>query len=200
MGFHRSGWPLVRHLRVVLSAGSIMGCIPRKGKPVAQEPCPFGPSLSTRFGLSVLTTVQKHVCVPTHSDVAHRCFPSGSGVTCSAPLASHMRWGVKPQHEGGAITSTPLGWELDESPHPHAHPVIKDRVCLCLSSPWIAPSFERTGRSPLRTVHPRFPRVRLSTLPYAFLLRSARVPACSSSWHLTHSSPDTFINSFGIDI
>jgi hypothetical protein len=152
MGFHRSGWPLVRHLRVVLSAGSIMGCIPRKGKPVAQEPCPFGPSLSTRFGLSVLTTVQKHVCVPTHSDVAHRCFPSGSGVTCSAPLASHMRWGVKPQHEGGAITSTPLGWELDESPHPHAHPVIKDRVCLCLSSPWIAPSFERTGRSPLRTV------------------------------------------------
>jgi hypothetical protein len=157
MGFHRSGWPLVRPLRVVLSAGSIMGCIPRKGKPVAQEPCPFGPSLSACFGLLVLTTVQKHVCVPTHSDVAHRWFPSGSGVTCFTPLASHMRWGVKPPHEGGAITSTPLGWELDESPHPHVHPVIKDRVCLCLSSSWITPSFERTGRSPLRTGRESFP-------------------------------------------
>src|SRR5438105_12131500 len=30
--------------------------------------------------------------------------------------------------------------------------VIKGRVCLCLSSPWLIPSFERTGRSPLRTV------------------------------------------------
>ena len=131
---HRSGWPLVGHLRVVLSAESTAGCIPRKREPVAQGPCPFGPSLSARFGLSVLTTVQKHIRVPTHSDLAHRCFPLGSVATCFAPLASHMLWGVKPQHEGGAITSTPLGWELDDSPHPHVHPVIKGRVRLCLSS------------------------------------------------------------------
>ena len=86
-----------------------------------------------------------------------------------------MLWGVKPQHEGGAITSTPLGWELDDSPHPHVHPVIKGRVRLCLSSPWIAPSFERTGRSPLRTQHASFPCTALSirlpempSLPRAF--------------------------------
>jgi hypothetical protein len=164
MGFHRSGWPLVGHLRVVLSAGSAAGCIPRKGKPVALGPCPFGPSLSACFGLSVLTTVQKHIRVPTHSDLAHRRFPLGSVATCFAPLASHMRWGVKPQHEGGAITSTPLGWELDDSPHPHVHPVIKDCVCLCLSSPWIDPSFERTGRSALRTVHAVLPHTALQSV------------------------------------
>jgi hypothetical protein len=148
MGFHRSGWPLVSHLRVVLSAGSIMGCIPRKREPVAQEPCPFGPSLSARFGLSVLTTVQKHVCVPTHSNLAHKIPQSGSASSCFAPLARPMRPGVKRSHEGGAVTSTLLGWELDESPHPHIHPVIKGCVCLCLSSPWMAPSFERTSRTP----------------------------------------------------
>jgi hypothetical protein len=62
-----------------------------------------------------------------------------------------MLLGVRQQHEGGAITSAPLRWELDRCPHPHAHQVIKGRVCLCLSSPWLTPSFERTGRSPLRT-------------------------------------------------
>jgi hypothetical protein len=96
MGFLRSGWTLVGHLRVVLFAGSTMGCMPQKEEPVAQGPCPFGPSLSARFGLSVLTTIQKHIRVPTHSDLAHRCFPSSSGATCFAPLASHMLWGVRP--------------------------------------------------------------------------------------------------------
>jgi hypothetical protein len=151
VGFHRSGWMLIRHLRVVLSAGSHLGCRSRKKEPVAQGPCPFGPSLSARFGLSVLTTVQKHVRVPTHSDLAHRSSSSDSRSSCFAPLARPMRPGVRRQHEGGAITSTPLGWELDDSPHPHLHPVVKGCVCLCLSSPWMAPSFERTGHSPLRT-------------------------------------------------
>src|SRR5882724_3914071 len=54
----RSCWALVCHRRAVLSAGSTPGCIPREKEPVAQGPCPFGPSLSTRFGWSVLTTVQ----------------------------------------------------------------------------------------------------------------------------------------------
>ena len=90
------------------------------------EPCPFGPSLSACFGLFVLTTVQKHVCVPTHSNLAHRIPQSGSASSCFSPLARPMRPGVRRSHEGGAVTSTPLGWELDESPHPHAHPVIKD--------------------------------------------------------------------------
>ena len=53
----RSCWALVGHRRVVLSAGSTLECIPREREPVAQGPCPFGPSLSTRFGWSVLTTV-----------------------------------------------------------------------------------------------------------------------------------------------
>ncbi len=114
-------------------------------------PCPFGPRLSACFGLYQVTTVQKHVRVPAHSDVAHRIPQSGSASSCFAPLARPMLSGVKRQHEGGAFTSTPLGWELDDRPHPHVHPVIKDRVCLCLSSPWIAPSFERTGHTPLRT-------------------------------------------------
>ena len=125
-------------------------------------PCPFGPSLSARFGLFVLTTVQKHIRVPTHSDLAHRIPQSGSASSCFAPLASPMRPGVKRPHEGGAVTSTPLGWEWDESPHPHVHPVIKDRVCLCLSSPWMAPSFERTGHTPLRTARAGFPACRSS--------------------------------------
>jgi hypothetical protein len=91
---------------------------------VAQGPGPCGPSLSARFGLSVLTTIQTHMRVPTHSGLAHRCFPSSSGASCFAPRARPMLWGVRPQYEGGAITSTPLGWELDDSPHPHVHPVI----------------------------------------------------------------------------
>jgi len=53
----RSCWALVCHRRAVLSAGSTAGCIPREEEPVAQGPCPFGPSLSARFGWSVLTTV-----------------------------------------------------------------------------------------------------------------------------------------------
>ena len=53
----RSCWALVCHRRAVLSAGSTSGCIPREEEPVAQGPCPFGPSLSARFGWSVLTTV-----------------------------------------------------------------------------------------------------------------------------------------------
>src|SRR5215468_6190123 len=63
----RSCWALVCHRRAVLSAGSTSGCIPREEEPVAQGPCPFGPSLSARFGWSVLTTVQEHVRVPTPS-------------------------------------------------------------------------------------------------------------------------------------
>ena len=54
----RSCWALVCHRRAVLSAGSTPGCIPREREPVAQGPYPFGPSLSARFGWSVLTTVQ----------------------------------------------------------------------------------------------------------------------------------------------
>src|SRR5215510_12669853 len=70
--------------------------------------------------------------------------------------------GVKQQPEGGAVTSAPLGWALDRCPHPHAHQVIKGRVCLCLSSPWLTPSFERTGRSPLRTGRDTCRIIRLS--------------------------------------
>src|SRR5712691_1009184 len=57
---------------ILAPLGSTPGCIPREREPVAQGPCPFGPSLSTRFGWSVLTTVQEHVRVPTPSDLAHR--------------------------------------------------------------------------------------------------------------------------------
>jgi len=121
----RSCWALVCHRRAVLSAGSTSECMPREEEPVAQGPCPFGPSLSTRFGWSVLTTVQEHVRIPTHSDLAHRHAPSGSGFSWFAPLASPMPLGVRQQHEGGAITSAPLGWELDGGPHPHAHQVLK---------------------------------------------------------------------------
>jgi len=103
----RSCWALVCHRRAVLSAGSTAECIPRKEEPVAQGPCPFGPSLSTRFGWSVLTTVQKHVCVPTHSDLAHRRLQSGSGSACCAPLARPMPPGVRRRHEGGAVSHAP---------------------------------------------------------------------------------------------
>ena len=53
----RSCWALDGHHRAVLSAGSTVECIPREEEPMAQGPCPFGPSLSARFGWSVLTTV-----------------------------------------------------------------------------------------------------------------------------------------------
>ena len=139
-----------------------MGCIPRKRESVAQGPCPFGPSLPARFGWSVLTTVLEHIRVPTQSDVAHRSLPSGSASSCFAPLASPRLLGVRQQPEGGAVTSAPLGWAWDRGPHPHAHQVIKGRVCLCLSSPWLTPSFERTGRSPLRTGRETCRLIRLS--------------------------------------
>jgi len=74
---------------------------------VAQGPCPFGPSLSARFGWSVLTTVQKHVRVPTLSDLAHRRPQSGSASSCLSPLASPMLLGVRQQHEGGAVSHAP---------------------------------------------------------------------------------------------
>ena len=157
MGFHRSGWPLVGHLRVVLSAGSAAGCIPRKEEPVALGPCPFGPSLSACFGLSVLTTVQKHIRVPTHSNVAHRIPPSGSASSCFAPLARPMRPGVKRQHEGGAVTSASLGWELDISPHPHVHPVIKGSNAAFASHPL---GFLQVSRE--RVAAPSEPGVHLS--------------------------------------
>jgi len=137
--------------------GPLWGVYHGRESPWPMGPCPFGPSLSACFGLLVLTTVQKHVCVPTHSNLAHKIPQSGSASSCFAPLASPMRPGVKRSHEGGAVTSTLLGWELDESPHPHIHPVIKGCVCLCLSSPWTAPSFERTSRTPLRTARMSFP-------------------------------------------
>ena len=103
----RSCWALVCHRRAVLSAGSTTGCIPREREPVAQGPCPFGPSLSARFGWSILTTVQEHVRVPTHSDLAHRRPQSGSASSCLAPLASPMLLGVRQQHEGGAVSHAP---------------------------------------------------------------------------------------------
>jgi len=103
----RSCWALVCHRRAVLSAGSTTGCIPREREPVAQGPCPFGPSLSARFGWSVLTTVQEHVRVPTPSDLAHRRPQSGSASSCLAPLASPMLLGVRQQHEGGAVSHAP---------------------------------------------------------------------------------------------
>ncbi len=103
----RSCWALVCHRRAVLSAGSTPGCIPREKEPVAQGPCPFGPSLSTRFGWSVLTTVQEHVRVPTHSDLAHRRPQSGSASSCLSPLASPRLLGVRQQPEGGAISHAP---------------------------------------------------------------------------------------------
>ena len=51
---HRSGWPLVGHLRVVLSAGSTTGCVPRKGESVAHGTLSFldqasQPALACRF-------------------------------------------------------------------------------------------------------------------------------------------------------
>ena len=103
----RSCWALVCHRRAVLSAGSTLGCIPREEEPVAQGPCPFGPSLSARCGWSVLTTVQEHVRVPTPSDLAHRRPQSGSASSCLAPLASPMLLGVRQQHEGGAVSHAP---------------------------------------------------------------------------------------------
>src|SRR6266516_6682706 len=97
----RSCWALVGHRRAVLSAGSTPGCIPREEEPVAQGPRPFGPSLAARFGWSVLATVQEHVRVPTHSDVARRPLQSGSVSSCCAPLARPMPPGVRRRHEGG---------------------------------------------------------------------------------------------------
>ena len=112
------------------------------------EPCPFGPSLSACFGLFVLTTVQKHVCVPTHSNLAHKIPQLGSASSCFAPLARPMRPGVRRSHEGGAVTSTPLGWELDESPHPHAHPVIKDFMKPLSLIPLDPSKFRENGSHP----------------------------------------------------
>src|SRR5262249_26661228 len=126
----RSCWALVGHRRAVLSAGSTSGCIPREEEPVAQGPCPFGPSLSTRCGWSVLVTVVEHVRVPPHSDVAPRSLQSGSAFSCFAPLASPRLLGVRQQPEGGAVTSAPLGWALDRCPHPHAQQVIKGSMYL----------------------------------------------------------------------
>ena len=103
----RSCWALVGHRRAVLSAGSTMECIPREREPVAQGPCPFGPSLAARFGWSVLTTVQKHVRVPTPSDLAHRPPQSGSASACLSPLASPIPPGVRRRHEGGAVSHAP---------------------------------------------------------------------------------------------
>ena len=45
--------------------------------------------------------------------------------SCFAPLARPMPLGVRQRHEGGAITSAPLRWELDVCPHPHAQQVLK---------------------------------------------------------------------------
>jgi hypothetical protein len=103
----RSCWALVGHRRAVLSAGSTSECIPREEEPVAQGPCPFGPSLSARFGWSVLTTVQEHVRIPTPSDLAHRHPQSGSASACLAPLASPIPPGVRRRHEGGAVSHAP---------------------------------------------------------------------------------------------
>ena len=78
------------------------------------------------------------------------------GSSCFAPLASLMPLGVRQRHEGGAITSAPLRWELDVCPHPHAQQVIKGSMYLRLPSPWSTPSFGRTDHSPSRTVRARF--------------------------------------------
>ena len=153
-------------------------------------PYPFGPSLSAHFGLSVLTTVQEHVRVPTHSDVAHRHAPSGSGFSCFAPLASPIPLGVRQRHEGGAITSAPLRWELDVCPHPHAQQVIKGSKNLRLPSPWIAPSFGRTDHSPLRTDRDRFRINQLSS--GLFRVSSNESPCCFGVPHLAYlTAPDS---------
>ena len=73
-----------------------------------------------------------------------------------------MLLGVRQQHEGGAVTSAPLEWELDLVRTHTIHPVIKGYACLRLSSPWMTPSFERTGRSPLRTGRDTYRIIRLS--------------------------------------
>src|SRR5262249_34824460 len=111
-------------VRVVLSAGS-MGCIPQEQKPVGRGPCPFGPSLAARFGLLVITTVQPHVQALTHRYLAHKMASSGSRFSCCTPLARPRQPGVKRLSEGGAVSSTPLGWELDGYPHPLGHQVVK---------------------------------------------------------------------------
>jgi len=67
--------------------------------------------------------------------VAHRHAPSGSGFSCFAPLASPIPLGVRQRHEGGAITSAPLRWELDVCPHPHAQQVLKGSHCTFGSHP-----------------------------------------------------------------
>jgi hypothetical protein len=104
-----------------------------------------------------------HVQKFTHSYLVHRSLPSDSGFSCVAPLASPMPPGVKRRHEGGTLSSSPLGWELDGCPHPLEHQVIEgDRFHLRLPSSWIAPSFGRTGHSPRRTALARVPRTRLS--------------------------------------
>jgi hypothetical protein len=152
VGCPRAGWTWGGHRRVGLSAGATPGGLPRQREPGAQGPCPFGPRLPARFGWAVLTTVLSHVRGPPQRDVAHRRLPAGAACSCLAPLASPRLLGVRPLPEGGAVTPAPLGWAWDRCPPPHAHQVIKGRVGLCLASPWLAPSFERTGRSPPRTV------------------------------------------------
>lgn len=59
-----------------------------------------------------------------------------------------MRPGVRRSHEGGAVTSTPLGWELDESPHPHVHPVIKDFMKPLSLIPLDPSKFRENGSHP----------------------------------------------------
>src|SRR4029453_10210488 len=87
--------------------GPHRGAYHGRGSPWPLGPCPFGPSLAARFGWSVLTTVQEHVRVPTHSDLAHRHRQSGSASSCCAPLARPMPPGVRGRHEGGAISHAP---------------------------------------------------------------------------------------------
>jgi hypothetical protein len=108
-----------------------------------------------RFGLSVLTTLQKHIRVPTHSDLAHRYSSSDSqGPSVLHPWRATRGW-VSTNHvwvepspvhlRGGSWTSVRTHTSIQLS---------KAALGLFLSSPRIAPSFERAGRRLFQTGQP----------------------------------------------
>ena len=89
-----------------------------------------------------------HVQSFTPSYLVHRSLPSGSGFSCVAPLASLMPPGVMRRHEGGTLSSSPLGWELDRCPHPLEHQVITGDSLTFASHPLGYPKFRENGSQP----------------------------------------------------
>jgi len=89
------------------------------------------PALACRFWRRLIS----HVHGLTPSDLVHRSLPSGSGFSCFAPLASPMPPGVSRWPEGGTLSRSPLGWELDKCPHPLAHQGITGQRFTCASHP-----------------------------------------------------------------